>query len=74
MRPEPKAAITEGEIYGAPVPGGWPDRGPFKVFGNALGRLFHRRRSGGRADGRCNPPGDSPEPTSATTAEHDPEE
>ena len=37
--------ITEGEIYGAPVPGGWPNRGPFRVVGEALARLFGRRDS-----------------------------
>jgi hypothetical protein len=39
------ARITEGEIYGAPVPGGWPNRGPFRVVGEALARLFGRRDS-----------------------------
>ena len=39
------ARITEGEINGAPVPGGWPNRGPFRVVGEALARLFGRRDS-----------------------------
>ncbi len=34
--------VTEGEIYGAPVPSGWPDRGPFRFLGDALGKLFRR--------------------------------
>lgn len=73
MKPDPKAEITEGEIYAAPVPGGWPDRGPFEVLGNALGRVFGRRKLGDRAEARPRPAGDSPEPTSANPAEHDPE-
>ncbi len=47
MRRHLGAGITEGEIYGAPVPGGWPNRGPFRVVGDALGRLF---RAGKPAD------------------------
>ena len=43
MKPHPNAKITDGEIYGAPVPGGWPDRGPLQVIGDALGRFFGRR-------------------------------
>ena len=39
------ARITEGEIYGAPVPGGWPNRGPLPVVGEARARLFSRRDS-----------------------------
>ena len=64
MKPDPKSEITEGEIYGAPVPGGWSERGPFQVLGDALSRVVGRRRSGDRAD-------DNPEP-SANTAKHDP--
>ena len=33
--------IVEGEMLGAPVPGGWPDKGPFE----ALMRRIRRRRS-----------------------------
>ena len=73
MKPDPKSKITEGEIYGAPVPGGWPDRGPFQVLGNALSRVFGRRRSGDRADERRRPADDDREPKSANPAEHEPE-
>jgi len=45
MKRQLHAKITEGEIYGAPVPGGWPNRGPFRVVGEAVGRLFRRRES-----------------------------
>ncbi len=45
MRRHFRAAITEGEIYGAPVPGGWPNRGPFRVVGDTVGRIFRRRKS-----------------------------
>lgn len=38
--------ITEGEIYGAPVPGGWPNRGPFRVVSEALRKLFGSRVAG----------------------------
>ncbi len=49
MKRHPNAKIVDGEIYGAPVPGGWPDRGPFQVLGDALGGLFRRRNSKDRA-------------------------
>lgn len=42
------AGIAEGEIYGCPVPGGWPNRGPFRVVGDALGRLFRTGKSADR--------------------------
>ena len=73
MNRDPEAKITEGEIYGAPVPGGWPDRGPFQVLGNALGRVFSRRKSGDSAQARRRPAGDTPQPTSEIAAEDDPE-
>ncbi len=50
MRRHLGAGITEGEIYGAPVPGGWPNRGPFRVVGDALGRIFPRRKSATREE------------------------
>ncbi len=45
MDGDPKARITEGEIYGAPVPGGWPNRGPLQVLKGALGKLLGREGS-----------------------------
>jgi hypothetical protein len=42
--------ITNGGVYGTPVPGGWPNRGPFRVVGEALARLFGRRVSGDAKD------------------------
>jgi hypothetical protein len=48
MRRHLGAGITEGEIYGSPVPGGWPNRGPFRVVGDALGRLFRKGKSADR--------------------------
>ena len=53
MKRHLQARITEGEIYGAPVPGGWPNRGPFRVVGDALGRLFRRSHHG--EDGKDRP-------------------
>ncbi len=50
MRRRLGAAITEGEIYGAPVSGGWPNRGPFRVVGDAVGRLFRKRKSADREE------------------------
>jgi hypothetical protein len=41
VRRVPTTRIVEGEVSGFPVPGGWPDRGPFKV----LSDLLRRRRS-----------------------------
>lgn len=73
MNPDPKAKITDGEIYGAPVPGGWPDRGPFQVLGDALGRVFSRRKLGDGAEARRRPAGDTSQPTRETEAEADPE-
>lgn len=58
------ARITEGEIYGAPVPGGWPDKGPFRILGDALGRRFGRRSSKNNAKSERpannEPPGNPP--------------
>ena len=73
MKRDPKAEITEGEIYGVPVPGGWPDRGPFQVLRNALGKIFGRRKSGGHAEPRRSPAGDSSEPKPANLSQHDPQ-
>lgn len=44
MRNAAKAGIRDGEMYGAPVPGGWPGRGPFRVLRDALGKPFRSRR------------------------------
>lgn len=55
MKPDPHAKIIEGEVYGTPVPGGWPDRGPFQVLGHALGRVFRRRNSRAHAKVRRPP-------------------
>jgi len=71
MKPDPKAEITEGEVYGSPVRGGWPDRGPFQVLGDAMGRVFGPWKSGDRAEARRRPEADSPEPTSADPAKQD---
>jgi hypothetical protein len=38
------AKITEGEISGAPVPGGWPNRGPFRVVAEARGQARPQAR------------------------------
>ncbi len=46
-----EARITQGEMYGAPVPGGWPHRGPFRVVGDAAVRLFRKRKSVDGEDG-----------------------
>ncbi len=50
MRRHLGAGVTEGEIYGAPVPGGWPNRGPFRVVGDAVGRVFRKRKSADREE------------------------
>jgi hypothetical protein len=50
MKRDSIANVTEGEIYGAAVPGGWPDRGPFQVIGDAVGRVFPWRSRKNRAD------------------------
>ena len=73
MNLDPNAKITDGEIYGAPVPGGWPGRGPFQVLGDALGRVFSRRKSTDGAEARRRPAGDTSQPTRETVAEADPE-
>ncbi len=73
MNLDPTTNITEGEIYGAPVPGGWPDRGPFHILGNALGRVFSRRKSGDSAEALRRPAGETLLPTSENAAEDDPQ-
>lgn len=73
MNLDPKAKITDGEIYGAPVPGGWPGRGPFQALGDALGRVFSRRNLGDSSEARRRPARDTSQPTRGTVAEADPE-
>ena len=43
--------IVEGEMFGAPVPGGWPDKGPFEV----LMRKLRRRRVDERPEEKDEP-------------------
>ncbi len=75
MKRRPITKVTEGEIYGAPVPGGWPDRGPFQVLGDAVGRLFGRRTRKNRED-KQGPPADdgSSEAGKTQPAQHLPDE
>ncbi len=70
MGPDRRAKIIEGEIYGAPVPGGWPNRGPFQVLGHALGRVFSRRNSKAHPEAQRPPAGANPE---APNAQHQPD-
>ena len=65
VKAHPNAKITEGEIYGAPVPGGWPDRGPFQVLGHALRRVFSRRSGKSRVGEQRPPEGGGPGSSSA---------
>ena len=55
------ARIIEGEIYGVPVPGGSPNRGPFRVIRDALAKLRRRRTSAGDGDGAQAATSHSPE-------------
>ena len=50
MRHPPTSRITEGEMCGAPVPGGCPDRGPFRAVGDSFRRIFGRRNSTNHVD------------------------
>lgn len=52
MKRHMRASIIEGEIYGAPVPAGWPNRGPFRIVAQALARLFGRREDRESDEGR----------------------
>jgi hypothetical protein len=70
-RPDPRAKIIEGEIYGAPVPGGWPNRGPFQVLAHALGRVFSRRKSAAHSETHRPTAGVDPE---GPNAQHQPDE
>ncbi len=74
MKRQPVAKITEGEIYGAPVPGGWPDRGPFQVLGDTLGRVFGRRSRKNRSEEQRPPADDSSGSTSRLPTQHQPDE
>jgi hypothetical protein len=65
MKPDPRVKIVEGEIHGAPVPGGWPNRGPFQVLGHALRGVFGQRNSKANPEVRRHPAGADPEPSSA---------
>ena len=41
-----KRHIVEGEAFGAPVPGGWPDKGPFE----AIRQRVRRHKPSGDVD------------------------
>lgn len=44
--------VVEGEVYGAPVPGGWPDKGPLRVIAGAFSKFFVRRYSASSGETR----------------------
>jgi len=74
MKSRPTTKIVEGEIYGAPVPGGWPDSGPFRVLRDGLARGFGRRTSGGRGEAGSRPGGENSDSPSRHADLWEPEE
>lgn len=60
-------------MYGALVPGGWPDRGPFRVVGDFFRRIFGRRQAANQVDATERADGEGSESAIAEPAQEEPD-